>query len=73
RAKANTLVNLNTGLVLGSARLTLSVLNVFDEQHSDIQYFYRSRLAGEPIDGVGDVHFHPAEPRQVRLGVTWEF
>ncbi|NNM35014.1 MAG: TonB-dependent receptor [Gemmatimonadetes bacterium] len=73
RAKANTLVNLNTGLVLGSARLTLSVLNVFDEEHSDIQYFYRSRLAGEPVDGVGDVHFHPAEPRQVRLGVTWEF
>ena len=73
RAEANTLVNVNTGFQLGPGRLTLSVLNAFDEMHSDIQYYYTSRLAGEPLDGVADVHFHPAEPRQIRLGFTWEF
>ncbi len=73
RARANTLFNINTGFRLGSTQLTLTVLNVFDEKHSDIQYFYTSRVSGEPLDGIGDVHFHPAEPRQVRLGLTWEF
>ena len=26
---------------------------------SDIDYFYRSRLPGEPLDGVDDIHTHP--------------
>jgi len=30
-------------------------------------YFYASRLQGEPLAGVSDVHFHPIEPLAVRL------
>jgi hypothetical protein len=71
RAEANALVNTNIGYRLGDARLTVSVLNVLDQKHSDIQYFYTSRLAGEPAGGVDDVHFHPAEPRQVRVALSW--
>ena len=71
RANANSLLNLNVGYQLGAARLTVSLLNVLNEEHSDIQYFYASRLSGEPVGGVEDVHFHPAEPRQVRIGVSW--
>ena len=30
---------------------------------SDIDYFYVSRLPGEPTAGIGDVHTHPTLPR----------
>ena len=38
-----------------------------------IQYNYASRLRGETSDGTNDVHFHPAEPRQVRATVGYRF
>ena len=71
RADASTLLNLELGYRLGDVRLGFSLLNVLDETSSDIQYFYESRLAGEPAGGVEDVHFHPAEPRQLRVRVSW--
>ena len=71
RANAHSLVNLNVGYRLGSARLDVSVLNLLDEEHSDVQYWFASRLAGEPAGGVEDVHFHPAEPRQLRVALSW--
>lgn len=37
---------------------------------ADIQYYYTSRLSGDP-PGVNDIHFHPVEPRQVRVSVDW--
>jgi hypothetical protein len=53
------------------------VLNLFDRKVSDIEYFYASRLAGEPAGpdegGFNDVHFHPAEPLSVRAGLTYRF
>ncbi|MEX2049265.1 MAG: TonB-dependent receptor [Gemmatimonadota bacterium] len=70
RAAASSLVNLSLGYRLGSASLSVSVLNVLDAEHSDIQYFYESRLTGEP-GPVEDVHFHPAEPREFRVAVSW--
>jgi hypothetical protein len=71
RAEASSLFNLGLGYRRGSVRLEVSVLNLLDEEHSDIQYFYTSRLAGEPAGGVDDVHFHPAEPRQLRVSLSW--
>ena len=71
RAQANTLANLALGYRLGGVLLEVQVLNLFDEEHSDIQYFYGSRLTGEPVGGVEDVHFHPAEPRQFRVRLSW--
>jgi hypothetical protein len=49
----------------------VSVLNAFDAVADDIQYYYTSRLQGEPVSGVDDVHFHPVEPRQVRVSLGW--
>jgi hypothetical protein len=37
---------------------------------SDIEYFYASRLPGEPVDGVADIHLHPTLPRTARLLVV---
>jgi hypothetical protein len=70
RATPTTLVNLMAGWMFGSMRLEVSVLNLLDATASDIQYYYASRLTGESA-GVGDVHFHPVESRQLRLGVAW--
>lgn len=71
RAKASSLVNVELGYRFMGARLAVSVLNVLDEESSDIQYYYASRLSGEPAGGVADLHFHPAEPRQVRVSLSW--
>ena len=51
----------------------LDVFNLFDAAVSDIDYFYASRLPGEPASGRDDIHSHPMEPRTVRLGVEVRF
>jgi len=51
----------------------LDVLNLFNAQTNQIEYYYLSRLPGEPIGGVADRHVHPAEPRAVRLTVAARF
>src|SRR5690606_26587011 len=57
RADAATIVNGALGYQLGSgARIELSLLNLFDSEAADVQYFYESRLPGEPESGVEDVH-----------------
>ncbi|WP_375142299.1 TonB-dependent receptor [Bradyrhizobium sp. CCGB12] len=54
-------------------RLQLDVLNLFNAQTNQIEYYYVSRLPGEPIDGVADRHVHPAEPLAVRLTIAGRF
>ncbi len=74
RAKPSTLMNADAGYQLRSGtRLRLSILNLLDAKADDIQYYYASRLAGEPAGGVDDIHFHPAEPRQLRVSMEWKY
>ena len=47
--------------------VVLEVLNALDSDDHDIDYFYASRLPGEPEEGIEDLHYHPVEPRNVRL------
>ena len=54
-------------------KLQLDVLNLFDAQTNQIEYYYLSRLPGAPIGGVADRHVHPAEPRAVRLTLAGKF
>ena len=51
----------------------LEAFNIFDANVSDIDYFYASRLPGEPTDGLEDVHTHPALPRSARIGIQFSF
>jgi len=70
-SRSTSLVNLEVGRrVTGSARLVVGVFNALDAKRSDIDYFYRSRLPGEPEDGVDDIHFHPTLPRSVRVSLV---
>ncbi|MBK8006695.1 MAG: TonB-dependent receptor [Gemmatimonadetes bacterium] len=71
RARPSSLVNAELGWRFGAVRVTASVLNVLDAKDRDIQYYYTSRLAGEPAAGVDDIHFHPSEPRQLRVMLGW--
>lgn len=48
-------------------QIGLEVLNLLDSDAHDIDYYYASRLLGEPEEGVEDLHYHPVEPRTVRL------
>jgi len=70
RAQPSPLTNLQVGYRLGRARISASLLNVLDSTQSDIQYYYESRLQAETL-GVEDVHFHPLEPRQLRVTLAW--
>ena len=74
RSAATTLAYARAGYRLRSnTRLTLDVFNLFNRRASDIDYYYPSRLHGEGQDGRDDVHFHPVEPRTLRLTLTKNF
>jgi outer membrane receptor protein involved in Fe transport len=74
RSRATTLAYLRAGYRVGrNVKLTLDVFNLFDRRGSDIDYYYASRLQGEPSQGVEDIHFHPVEPRSVRVSLIANF
>ena len=71
RSNATTLLYADLGYRLTDRlSLGLTVFNLLDSRASDIDYFYTSRLPGEPLAGVDDVHTHPSEPREVRVSLT---
>ena len=73
-SKSTTLWNGEVGYRFSNkARLVLEMFNLFDSKVSDIDYFYTSRLQGEPLDGVDDMHTHPALPRSARVGLRLSF
>jgi len=74
RSKGTTLAYARLGYKLDArTRVSVDVFNLFNRKASDIDYFYTSRLRGEPLEGVNDVHSHPAEPRTVRLTLNVGF
>lgn len=74
RSRSSSLVNARVAYLLGNhLEIGLELLNAFDARVSDIDYFYASRLQGEPDEGVEDIHFHPAEKRSARLIAQWRF
>ena len=67
-SKATSLVNLEIGYKFNSrARFAVEAFNLLDSKASDIDYFYRSRLSGEPAGGIDDFHLHPTIPRAIRV------
>jgi hypothetical protein len=69
-AHSASLAHLSLGWTGQRYALRADMLNLFDSDDRDIEYFYASRLEGEPLEGVEDRHFHRFEPRQVRLTLT---
>lgn len=74
RSEATSLVNAQLGYHLTERiHLVLDAFNLFDAKASDIDYFYTSRLPGEPDEGIDDVHTHPTLPRSVRAVLRVQF
>lgn len=63
--------NARIGYRLENWDFALDVLNLFDREDNDIEYYYTSRLPGEPAAGIDGVHLHPAEPRTIRASITY--
>jgi hypothetical protein len=74
RSHSTSLVNMDVGYLFPRGiRVGLEVFNLLNVKASDVDYFYASRLPGEPAGGVNDVHFHPTESRTVRLVAAYRF
>ena len=74
RSRSTTLASARIGYNISkNLKVYLDAYNLFDRQASDIDYYYTSRLPGEPAAGVDDIHFHPVEPRSARVTVTARF
>ena len=74
RSHSSSLLNARAGYHFANGLdLRLDVFNLLNRAVSDVDYFYASRLPGEPAEGVGDVHLHPAESWSARLTATWRF
>ncbi len=79
RSGSSTIVNLQVGYQINKTwSATVDVLNLFDARVNDQEYYYSSRLPGEPAGpeadgGYLDRHVHPAEPLTLRVGLTAKF
>jgi len=74
RSSSSATVNARAGYKI-SPKVTVEfdVYNLFNKQVSAIDYFYTSRLPGEPAGGVDDKHFHPIESRSFRVALNMAF
>ncbi len=54
-------------------RVELEGFNLTNRKASAIDYYYTSRLQGEPAAGVDDIHFHPIESRSFRVSLAVNF
>jgi hypothetical protein len=74
RSKATSLLNFEGGYQFAKAlRLNAQIYNLLDAEVSDIDYYFASRLPGEPVGGIEDIHVHPAVPRTLRVSMVVGF
>lgn len=74
RSKGTATLNGRIGYKVNSKFLiNLEAYNLTNRKDSAIDYFYTSRLPGEPNSGREDIHFHPIESRSFRLNLITKF
>ncbi len=54
-------------------RATGECFNLFNSSVNDIDYYFVSRLPGEPSGGVADVMTHPTLSRSARINLAIGF
>jgi outer membrane receptor protein involved in Fe transport len=69
---SSTLLNLGLSYARQRWEFGIDVLNLLDRADDDIAYFFESRLPDE-AEAVEDIHFHPANPRALRLMLRYKF
>ncbi len=73
KSNGSTLLNLRFAKRWQQLSLSADLLNALNSKAHDIDYYYASRLAGEPAGGVDDIHFHSFEPRALRVTLGYQF
>ena len=74
RSKSTATINSHVGYKINSRnRVEVEGFNLANAQASAIDYYYTSRLPGEPAAGVNDIHFHPIESRSFRFNYVANF
>ena len=74
KSEGSTYANLALGWSMTDWQVQLDILNIFDSNDHDIDYFYPSRLGSEPTGhATDDIHYHIIEPRTLRLSVGYHF
>jgi len=69
-ATGYTLFNWTTRYRYKNLEAFLSVENLANTQWRESQFFFTSRLPGEPTAGVNDIHFTPGHPRSFLGGIA---
>jgi outer membrane cobalamin receptor len=72
-ARGYTLFNWNARYRYKALEAFLSIENLADTKWREAQFFFTSRLPGEPAGGVPDVHFTPGNPRAFLGGIGLHF
>ena len=74
KARGYTEINLDLGYhVTENLRVQMNIFNLLNTHGAASEYYYQSRLQGEPAEGLGDHQIHPLEPLSARIGVTATF
>ncbi len=73
RSKSTATVNGRIGYKISpKIKIELEGFNLTNRRDSAIDYYYESKLKGEPAP-VADIHFHPIESRSFRLAMVMNF
>jgi len=54
-------------------KFTVGVFNLFNSKDAAADYYYTSRLPGEPAEGITGFQTHPLEPRSARFTLSKTF
>ena len=72
RKDSSTLIHFGLSYEQDTWEIGIDVLNLLDRESDDIAYWFESQLPHEPA-GVEDIHFHPANPRAIRVLLKYKF
>ncbi|MEP6509855.1 MAG: TonB-dependent receptor, partial [Gemmatimonadales bacterium] len=70
RSKSTALFNGRVGYKINkNLRIEFEGFNLTNRKVNAIDYYYASRLPGEAVEGINDIHFHPIESRSFRVSM----
>jgi outer membrane receptor protein involved in Fe transport len=72
-ARGYTLLDVTARYRYRSLEAFVSIENLANTEWREAQFFFTSRLPGEPAEGVPDIHYTPGTPRAVLGGLAWRF
>ena len=72
-AKGYTVFDLNLGYKFRQLSWHFSIENLFDVEWEETQFATQSRLQGEAMEGVEEIHFTPGTPFFFKAGISYAF